>query len=96
MSERIPTTEEVEAAFACAKLPAEYREEDAAKVTAARKEFDAWMTAHDAEVAARALEEAAKELYISSEGPAYYLDVALAETKAADFLRNLAAQKRGA
>lgn len=52
--------------------------------------------AHDAEVAAAALDEAAEKLFIPSEGPAYYVDVALAERKASEYLRSLAAQKRGA
>ena len=63
MSEYTPTTQQVEHAYAN-DAEAEYRDpvNYSALVRANKTEFRRWLAAHDAEVAARALEIAAEDI----------------------------------
>ena len=59
--------------------------------------FDRWLAEHDREVAAKALRDAAGDIYLPSEGPAMYVDIAYAERLASLYLKGRAEQiKKGA
>lgn len=59
-----PNTTDVREAYPHAKcLPAFYSPEHPAALAEAHAEFDRWLAAHDAEVAAQALREAAEKLW---------------------------------
>ena len=81
MSDHIPTTKFIrEAANVNGSIGVSY------------SEFDHWMEAHDREVAAKALRDAAKDIYLPSDGPAAYVDIAYAEQLASQYLRARADQ----
>lgn len=52
------------------------------------------IAAIEREAAARALEEAAEQIFLPSQGPAHYIDIGLSESMSADWLRARAAEIR--
>ena len=59
--------------------------------------FDRWLAEHDREVAAKALIDAAQDIYLPSGGPSTYVDIDYAELLASLYLKGRAEQiKKGA
>ena len=51
-----------------------------------------WLAEHDRKVAAKTLIDAAQDIYLPSEGPAMYVDIAYAERLASLYLKERAEQ----
>ena len=79
MSEYTPTTRWVREWYA-----------DSVDHLGGEQEFDRWLAEHDREVAAKALRDAAGDIYLPSEGPAMYVDIAYAERLASLYLKERA------
>lgn len=59
--------------------------------------FDRWLAEHDPKVAAKALIDAAQDIYLPSDGPSTYVDIDYAELLASLYLKGRAEQiKKGA
>ena len=54
--------------------------------------FDRWLAEHDREVAAKTLIDAAKDIYLPSDGPSTYVDIDYAELLASLYLKGRAEQ----
>ena len=54
--------------------------------------FDRWLAEHDREVAAKALIDAAQDIYLPSGGPSTHVDIDYAEHLASLYLKNRAEQ----
>ena len=54
--------------------------------------FDRWLAEHDREVAAKTLINAAKDIYLPSDGPSTYVDIDYAELLASQYLKDRAEQ----
>lgn len=86
MSEYIPTTDAVKTNYAMTMLRVGRKDVDPYSA------FDRWLAEHDREVAAKTLVDAAKDIYLPSEGPAMYVDIAYAEHLASQYLKDRAAR----
>ena len=84
MSEYIPNTKAVRTNYVMTMLRVGRKDIDPYSA------FDRWLAGHDREVAAKALRDAAGDIYLPSEGPAMYVDIAYAERLASLYLKERA------
>ena len=99
MSEQwTPTTDQVRSFYAHDSED-EYHDPIAypSHVRSAEQAFDRWLAEHDREVAAKALIDAAQDIYLPSGGPSTHVDIDYAELLASLYLKGRAEQiKKGA
>ena len=76
MTDQTPSTEDVRWKYRCMRV------KDGAKDIAAQTEFDAWLAAHDREVAAKALRDAVDELAALNEPEVFVRAGALLDARA--------------
>ena len=86
MSEYTPTTYAVRTNYAMTMLRVGRKDIDPYSA------FDRWLAEHDREVAAKTLIDAAKDIYLPSDGPSTYVDIDYAELLASLYLKDRAEQ----
>ena len=86
MSEYIPTTKAVRTNYVMTMLRVGRKDIDPYSA------FDRWLAEHDREVAAKALIDAAQDIYLPSGGPSTYVDIYSAELLASLYLKDRAEQ----
>ena len=86
MSEYIPTTKAVRTNYVMTMLRVGRKDIDPYSA------FDRWLAEHDREVAAKALIDAAQDIYLPSGGPSTHVDIDYAELLASLYLKGRAEQ----
>ena len=86
MSEYIPTTKAVRTNYVMTMLRVGRKDIDPYSA------FDRWLAEHDREVAAKALIDAAQDIYLPAGGPSTYVDIDYAELLASLYLKARAEQ----